>query len=258
MRILRIILLFIVFGNAAINTCYGQYRKARVPNLPKYDRAKKHFGFYLGFNQMNFTINPQEGFQYDTYTGEQIRDLIADSARVNAIAPAAGLGFTIGMVSNLRIGKYFDLRFVPGLQFASRDIKYSLMQFRNSDTTYFNVIKQVPTTYVDFPLRIKFKAMRQWNFRAYLFTGMTFKIDLASSANEKEESREDLKVKMNRFDYGFDFGAGFDVYTVWFKFAMQIQMTYGLRDILFREDNIYSSSIGSIHSKMFQISFTFE
>ncbi len=236
----------------------AQYHLDGAPNLPKYDRAPKHFGFYLGFNQMLFTLKPVTGFQYTTYSGEQIPDLIADSARLQGIQAQPGMGFTIGMVSNLRLGTHFDLRFVPGLQFGSRDISYSVMQFRKGDTTFFNVVKQVPSTYIDFPMRVKFKAVRQHNFRAYIFSGMTFKIDLASNAQEKEESRNDLKVKMNRFDYAFDFGAGFDIYTVWFKFSMQIQMTYGFKDILFQEDNIYSASLESVHSKMFQIAFTFE
>ncbi len=251
-------ILFIISFLIIVLNSFAQYNIPKVPNLPKYDRNPRHFGFYLGFNQMMFTINPIEGFQYITYSGEQIPDLIADSARVNAITPQAGLGFTIGMVSNLRLGEYFDLRFVPGLQFASRDINYSIMQFRKTDTSYYDIVKQIPTTYVDFPLRIKYKGKRMHNLRPYIFSGMTLKIDLASSAQKKEEARNDLKVKMNRIDYGFEFGAGFDVYTVWFKFAFQIQMTYGFKNILYPEDNLYSASIESVHSKIFQISFTFE
>jgi len=53
-------------------------------------------------------------------------------------------------------------------------------------------------------------------------------------------------------------GVGFDFYNEWFKLALELKMMYGLFDQLKRENNIYTNSIESLKSKIFQFSVTFE
>lgn len=60
----------------------------KVENLPKFDLADKHFGFYLSGNEMFFVVKPTESFQQTTWNRGQIPDLVGDSARVYGIRPA--------------------------------------------------------------------------------------------------------------------------------------------------------------------------
>lgn len=229
----------------------------KVPNLPKFDLAKKHFGFYLGGNQMFFTIKQAEGFQNVVYQREQLGDVLADSARILGIESKPIPGFVIGIVGNLRLSDYFDLRFLPGLQFGERQISYYLEQYRRGDTLYGEVQKNIPTTNIDFPLYIRYKSARVHNFRTYVFAGVSYKIDLSSQAKNEDETQE-ITVKLEQTDLNFMGGVGFDFYTVYFKMGIELSMAYGTRDLLHHDQTLYTQSIEKVSSKIFQLSFTFE
>ena len=230
----------------------------KVPNLPKFDLAPKHFGFYLAGNQMFFVIQPAAGFQSKIWSKAEIPDLVADSARIMGIEGLPVPGFAIGIVSNLRLNDYFDLRFLPGLQFGERQLLYNVMQFRKGDSSMVEIPKNITSTFIDFPLYVKFKSKRAHNFRAFVTAGASFKIDLASAVNDKEENPSNTVVKLKRNDFTGDIGVGFDIYTVYFKFSTELKMSYGLNDMIFREGNLYSDTFEKLRAKMFQISFTFE
>ena len=63
---------------------------------------------------------------------------------------------------------------------------------------------------------------------------------------------------INRKDVYALGGVGFDFYTAYFKFGTEISMSYGLFDVLKRDDTIYTGGIDRLGSKIFQITFTFE
>ncbi|MCD4725813.1 MAG: hypothetical protein K8R63_13330, partial [Bacteroidales bacterium] len=93
-----------------------------VMNLPAYNNAPYHFGFILAINQMHFTVKMKDGFQNYTYDSLQSPDIYADSMNLLNVTSDPTMGFTVGIVGNLRLGKYFDLRFVPSLAFGERNI----------------------------------------------------------------------------------------------------------------------------------------
>ncbi|MDO9510352.1 MAG: porin family protein [Bacteroidales bacterium] len=230
----------------------------KIPNLPKFDLEIKHFGFYLGYNQMSFIIRPIEGFQDRVWTKFEMPDLVADSARILGIESASVPGFTIGIVSNLRLSNYLDLRFLPGLQFGERQLLYHLEQYRHGDTLLTDVPKNIVSTYIDFPIYIKYKTQRVHNFRAFVTAGVSYKIDLSSSKKDKDNTSGEISVKLNKQDVDLDLGVGFDIYTVYFKFSTELKMSYGLLNLIRKEDNIYTNSIENLYGKIFQIAFTFE
>jgi hypothetical protein len=49
-----------------------------------------------------------------------------------------------------------------------------------------------------------------------------------------------------------------DFYTTFFKFGIELKMSYGLMDILKRQGNIYTLPVEKLSSKLFLLSFTFE
>jgi hypothetical protein len=53
-------------------------------------------------------------------------------------------------------------------------------------------------------------------------------------------------------------GVGFDFYMKYFKFGVELQMAYGLVNVLDQENTIYTTSIDKLSSKMAWITFTFE
>ncbi len=215
-------------------------QRPRPENLPKFDASPYHFGFTLGVNQMNFSVkNEPDLKQFDS---------------LYVIEPVPQMGFNIGIVSDLTINNNLNLRFLPTLAFGDRKLNYSMIA---KDSLLQTNTKSVESTYIDLPFYLKFKTNRLVNTRAYVISGVKYSIDLASQSNKKEKTNEIL-LKLKRNDIAFEIGTGFDFYLEYFKFGIEIKMAYGMRDLLKREDNIYTNSIKKLNSKIFWLSFTFE
>jgi len=252
--------LFLFFALLVISfATHAQVNK--VPNLKLYDYKPIHFGFIIAANEMNFVIETKDNLNELYFSGKQLPQIDlpifpVDSAMIYGITPEPTLGFSVGIVGDLRLGEYFNFKAVPSLAFGSRLINYDLRLLQDGDTIPFVSTQKINSTFVDFPFYIKYKSKRLHNMRAYVFGGIKFSFDLASQANKQEE--DNYEPKLYRTDtYGL-IGAGVDIYMNWFKFGIEFNMSYGLRDILVREDNIYTGGIESLRSKIFMLTFTFE
>ena len=234
------------------------YAQKKVMNLPTYNYAKYHFGFILGLNQINFVVKTKSDLSQVVYDSTHSPDIFADSLRILGINSDPTLGFTIGIVGNLRLGKYFDLRFIPSLSFGERYLNYSFLRYFNGTPSVVYIKKSVTSTFVDFPLNVKYRSKRIGNFGAYLLAGVKFSMDLATNKAKKTDDPTQKLVRLNRNDFSLEGGIGFDFYNAWFKFGIELKMSYGLTDVLVRENNVYTSGIDKFRSKMFQLSFTFE
>lgn len=164
-------------------------------------------------------------------------------------------GFNLGVITDLRLNNNFNLRFIPSLSFGDRVLHYTI---KFQDTVFYDVDKKIESTYIDFPLYVKFKSSRMNNVRLYIIGGIQYSIDLASQAKKKQLDRDEIYVKLYRQDYSFHAGVGADFYLTYFKFSTELKMGYGFRDLIVREGNLYSNSIERLNSKILQISFLFE
>jgi hypothetical protein len=208
-------------------------------NLPKYDHQKLHFGFVLGINSSNFAIN-------------RVGDLkIQDT--IYSIESESVSGLNLGIVSNLRLGEYFDFRFIPSLSFGQRNLNYD---FIFNDTTSAFAQKTIESTYLEFPFMFKFKSARINNYRIYVIGGMKYSIDMVSQAKINDKDKDIVKLKRN--DYGYEIGFGFDFYLTYFKFSPELKMYNGLTNLLVPEDTRYSSPIDALYAKTFVVSLLFE
>lgn len=211
-----------------------------IENLPRFDMKRVHFGFTLGFNSMDFylkrpnDINPQDS--------------------VLSVLPEAQNGFQIGIISDLKLTENLNLRFIPSLSFGDRNVQYEI--YYSSRDTVYSVKKTAESTFLDFPLLFKYKTDRITNFRAYVLFGGKYSLDLASQAKKKHD--EELTLKLLPHDVTADIGVGFDFYLEYFKFSLELRMSYGLVDVIKREDTPYVNSIEKLRSKMFWVSFNFE
>lgn len=248
--------LFLLLLGLCPSLTYAQ--RVKVRNLPSYDQAPYHFGFILGMNEMLFTLKTEPGFQYVGYSSLQTPDLNSDTANLFSIGHKPALGFTIGIVSNLRIFEYGDLRFVPSLSFGERDLVYSIQTVFEGDTSLISVKKKIQSTFVEFPFHIKLKGSRYNNLRPYWLVGAKYSLDLASDSKKKDKENNNTYVALSRNDLYGELGAGIDFYTTFFKFGVEVKMSYGLTDILRREGNIYTGAVDKLNSKLFLLSFTFE
>lgn len=222
---------------ALISNARAQDRK--VQNIPKYDKQTVHFGFALGFTSPDFKLVPDPNFK----TMDSVYDVESE----------AQLGFLLGIVSNLRLGDYFDLRFVPMLTFAQRNLLYTL---NSGNSNLPPVIKKVESTFLDFPLMLKYKSARINNYRIYVLGGGKYSIDLVSQKDVTSNNKE--PVRLQPYDYGYEIGCGVDFYLMYFKFAVEIKMYNGINNLLVKDDFMYTRSLESLNSKIFYISLLFE
>lgn len=212
--------------------------KEGLPNLPKYDRRLFHFGFTLGMNYADFSVKHEENLgSYDSlYSAEQIGQV----------------GFNLGIVTDMRMGPWFNLRFIPGISFVGRQMQYNLIQ---NDTVPTLSSKPTESVFFDFPLYVKFKSRRLGDFRAYILAGGKFSIDMAS---EKDVEADEIILRLSKFDYTYDMGVGVDLYLEYFKLSIEGKVAFGLNNMLVRDGTVFTESISSLNSKTFLLSFYFE
>lgn len=231
-----------------------------VMHLQGYNEQPYHFGFILGINQMLFTLKTVDKLSTIKWTGSQSPDISANSLSVRSVTARSAPGFSVGILGNLLISHYVDLRFIPTLSFGSRSLVYKIQAFglndQTSDSTVYTT-KQLNSTYLVFPLLLKYRSWRRNNVGAYILGGVSYSIDLAAAKRTNQHLGKGV-IKMKTNDVGLQVGAGFDFYTNYFKLSIEAKMIYGLNNLIIKENDIYSGSIDQLHSKIFMLSFTFE
>ncbi len=238
--------------------------QGEVLNRQGYNEQPYHFGFILGMNTMNFSVKPVDNLSRIRWDKSQSPDINADSIYVNSVTASASPGFSVGILGNLRIMKYLDLRFIPTLSFGSRSLVYHVKAYKNGSiilddqgNEMLPITKHINSTYITFPLLLKYRSWRKGNYGAYFIGGINYAIDLAAAKRTKQDSGTG-DIKLRTHDIGVEFGAGFDFYNAYFKLGIEAKMIYGLKNLVVDDNTIYSGSISQLHSKIFMLSFTFE
>jgi len=212
-----------------------------VPNKLKYDNQLFHFGFLVGFNIYDFSIKSKPDYaEYDSLM------VINTSNRA---------GFNLGIVTNLRLGKYFDLRFVPGLAFGDRVVNYTIKYSTGNELV---TKKNIESVYMELPLLLKFKSSRMHNVRVFVIAGAQYSLDLLSAAKKKDVNPRTVILKLYPHDALISAGAGLDFYCTYFKLTTEFRMSFGMVNLLKMEPNLYATSVTSLRSKQIQISLIFE
>ncbi|MFB6306186.1 MAG: outer membrane beta-barrel protein, partial [Flavobacteriales bacterium] len=167
-------------------------------------------------------------------------------------------GFNLGIIGVLHLHKNAYLRFIPALSFQERVLDYTFLE-NDSTPQFFK--KRVGMTMVDFPLNFKFRGNRNDNNMApYLTAGAKYSINLTSEkgVNNVGVFPEDIVVKVDKWDFAAQIGAGMDFFLQYFKFGIEMKLSVGLRNTFIGDDTMFSRPIESLRTKFFLLSFTFE
>ncbi|MFZ0283092.1 MAG: porin family protein [Bacteroidales bacterium] len=247
-RKLQYIFLAVTFLLIHLNT-FGQKQKPK--NDSWYDEKALHFGFSLGLNMMDFNITPTRvPFGSDTtYLNPE----------VNILNP----GINIQIVMNMRPGKYFDFRFLPGVSFGQRNVRYYSVLDSLGVSVFgetYNDRQRIESSFLEFPFLLKYKGDRLNNARPYVIGGINFRYDLAGKKEYDDEKPVYLRVK--RADLYYELGAGLDFYLPYFKFSVELKMSNGIRDIVVHDPAPgypqYANAIERMRSQIWIIAFHFE
>jgi len=268
-RILKIFAIALMLSAFAIP---AQAQRRTIHYLANYENEPYHFGFLLAYNQMMYTIKTVEDYQNNpqpvtSWPNGNFTPSSTSSLYVYNIETQQSPGFTVGIIGSKRLGRYFDLRFIPSLSFSERRLDYTVAIVDTLGAkTMRTFTKSIGTTFVEFPLNIKYRSKRYNNIGAYLMAGINPKIDLASQKENKETGADGNEFINNmvtkRFDFAAEIGVGFDIYNQWFKMGIEIKMSYGLLDIVKEAPDgsklIYTTPFDQLRNKLFQVSLIFE
>ena len=234
----------------------------RVKNLTTFDDKKLHFGFTIALNTMDFRLehyrpiseNPN-GFVPETLINPDGQPITGDDIVYADVAEQVP-GLTVAIVTNLRLGEYFDLRFLPGLSFGERRLVYNVPIYDENSDNSVEEYYSIKSTYIDLPLLIKYKSSRLNNQRPYLIAGPAFRVDISKTG------MEDL-VRVKRGGLYFEAGIGWDNYLRFFRLSTELKVSLGLSNLLNdgpdeTQRQYYTTAIKSLKSNVFTLSFHFE
>jgi hypothetical protein len=231
---LRYLLLLIVGLGMATNA----NAQRRILNMPEHDEKMYYFGITFGLNYSSYRIKLSQSFtETDTF---------------KSITPGVKPGFNLGLMGNLRMNKFLDLRFVPSLAFAEKELTLLMTTPRGDSAS----TRSVESIYMHLPLQLKFKSDRINNFRFYALAGGKLDIDLAANSRSR---RTDEFLKVKPIDMGVEVGVGFEFYNPNFIFAPEIKISQGLMNQQYKDSRIpLSNALEAISTRMIVISIHLE
>jgi hypothetical protein len=234
----QVIIPVILFFVAPVGL-HAQYMKEIY--RPNRDDMTYYFGLSLGYNStlLNFSRAPAF-IQTDSI-------IVAE--------PGKSGGVTMGLLATARLNDHFQFRINPLLVIGgAKYLSYTLKTIAPGES--LNQLQTLPATIVSFPFQVKFNSDRIKNFRTYMMAGLKYDIDLSS--NSTARSNLDL-IRLNRTDYGYELGLGFNFYLPFVTISPEIKISNGLANLHRPDPTLkYSNVIDRIFSRMVVFSIHFE
>ncbi|PZW38773.1 MULTISPECIES: porin family protein [Mesonia] len=228
----KIFFLFIFFIAFQTTEAQWLFSKEKIKNKENFDKQRWSWGYFLGFNSYDFK------FEYEG----QAQDVIVEKS----------LGFNVGLLGNLRINDYIDLRLEPGVVFSGRNLTFPDIPEDN--------FREVKSTYVHIPLLVKFSTKRINNFKPFVVAGVSTSINLSSNENNPDDNSAGEFRMINNTNY-YEVGFGIDLYLPYFKFTPSIRGIFAMTDELKRDEDPnspYTGNIDSMSTRGIFINFTFQ
>lgn len=235
MKKLFLVLAILVFAESAHAQLFS---KERIANLENFDKRFLTWGYFLGFNSYDFK------FEYI----DQFRDDNTD------ILVEAEAGFNVGLIGDMRINEYVNLRLEPGLYYTQRNLRFPGFEEEKDE------LREVKSTYIHVPLLVKLSTKRLNNVKPFIVGGISTSFNLSSNEKNPEDNDEG-NFRMTSTTNYFELGFGIDLYLYFFKFTPSIRGVFAISDELVRDDDPNSPWTGNIDrmaSRGIFVNFTFQ
>ena len=229
---------FLIILTGSVFLCthglYAQFNEKPILNLENEDKAFLNWGYFLGLNSLDFK------FAYEN----DLPDVLVDTS----------IGFNVGLIGEMRLNQFLDLRFEPGLFYTKRILQYPGFEEPN------DAMREVNSTYINFPLLLKVSTLRLGNWKPFVIGGVSAGLNLGSQEDSLDDNSSGVfRMKSNTFNY--ELGFGIDFYTEYFKFTPSIRGMFAITDELVPDSDPNSPWTGNIEglfTRGFFINFTFE
>ena len=261
------IALLLILALACVFESQAQRRK--VMYLQNYDKAPYHFGFLIGANFMDYNLILKDDYQSIVYTNFQdlsMQSLSQDNFHCyqitgverdttdRLIKSIPRFGISIGVLGDLRLSEYCNLRFTPTFSLSEINYLYTL-RINDGEKTITAVSHNPNFCSLEFPIHLKYRSKRYNNVAAYLIAGLSPKVYF--TPKKKTQNYNWLKNKSG--DLALELGGGFDIYNQWFKMGVEMKFSFGLLNAMSKDQVFfYAHPLNGLRNKQFQISLTFE
>jgi len=238
MRHLRSLQTLIILGLIMIPLMsFAQVSKGSY-NYKAFNDKPYYFGLTFGYNNSTFQVAHSQRF------------ILNDS--FNITSGLSGPGLNVSMVSNLKLGEYFDFRFLPGFSFVGRKFYYL------SATDDIEQVKDVQSVLIQAPFQVRFKSDPFHDMRVYVLGGVKYTYDVASNARIREEQAKRI-IRISPHDFSVEVGAGCQFFFPFFIFSPELKFSQGIGNILIYNPKLAQSSVlEKVYSRTFTISVHFE
>ena len=233
---LKQIVFILLFSMAAIPSAA---QKKKLQNTPYADHKLYHFGFHVGLHTQDLIL---------TNNGMAAPNGEIWFAEIPDYTP----GFSVGVIGDLFLNPYMNLRTIPTIHFGDKTVLFK--------EPAAGEVKRVSlrSNYLDVPLVVKVSSMRLNNCRPYVIGGAYGAIELGQKKGNP--------LLLKPVDYGIEFGLGCTFYLPFFRLAPELRFKFGLPDILEKNredllndsDKIYTNALSKATSRMIVLTFNFE
>lgn len=236
-RILVLLTFLLAFTNANAQL----FTKEKVANnIDNLDQKFLSWGYFLGFNQYDFK------FEYE----ENLDDILVDKT----------FGFHLGLIGDMRINDYMNLRLEPGVFFTTRNLMYNESYFAGTDFNDSDLIREVKSTYIHVPLLLKISTKRINNFKPFVVGGFSTALNLSSNQDNPDDNSAG-EFRMKKSMYFYEIGFGIDLYLLYFKFTPSIRGVFAINDEVVRDaepNSPWTGNVAKMQTRGIFINFTFQ
>ncbi|MGK0293854.1 MAG: hypothetical protein ACI884_000001 [Ulvibacter sp.] len=225
----------LIFSQSAKSQIFSNERLA---NLATADNRLLSWGYFLGFNNYGFN------FDYIKENGNTETDITVEGQS----------GFNVGLIGDVRINKYINLRLEPGLYFAQRDLIFPGLEEEK------DFLREVKSTYIHIPLLVKFSTKRLNNLKPFVVAGISTSLNLSSNEKNPDDNFKGEFRSTSNTSY-FELGFGIDFYLFYFKFTPSIRGLFATSNELIQDNSTnspWTGNISKMSTRAWVLNFTFQ
>lgn len=204
--------------------------------LNYYDNGKKalYWGISLGLNTSNFSIDRQT--------------ISAANDSILSIDTRSQPGYNLGIIGNWQFNKYFDLRFIPNMTFGEKIVVYN--------TTNSIVENKMNTTYLSFPLMIRYKSEPIKDWRIFVVAGMKYEYNIIP---QQRTNAEPDRIILKKNGLSMEYGIGIQYFLPYFIFSPELKYSHSIYNMYDSgQSDINNAAIRGLYPRALTLSINFE
>ena len=236
-RIIIVFAVLIAFQSASAQL----FTKEKVANnIDNIDQKFLSWGYFLGFNQYDFKFN----------YNQDLKDILVEKT----------FGFHLGLIGDMRLNDYMNLRLEPGVFFTTRNLMYDESYFAGTDFNDSDLVREVKSTYIHVPLLLKISTKRINNFKPFIIGGVSTALNLSSNEDNPDDNSAG-EFRMKKSTYFYEIGFGIDLYLLYFKFTPSIRGIFAFNDEIVRDadpNSPWTGNVAKMQTRGIFINFTFQ